>query len=349
MNAKHPTSNIQHRISNHGAGGRRSAIRCWVLDVGCWMFLFSIFNCPAVSAATNVVTNAEVPVASPAARAETARDFYNAGIEKMRAGNWKEAEPALETALKQREEKIAPKALYDLGYVRFTLGKQELKKSPEGTAKRSRAATEAGAGAVDKAAEALASNDVQQMVEAYVAGRGVRKEMKSATAAVKKAMEAHGKTLAKWRRALSDFQSAAELNPADTNAVKNAEVVAQAIAKLVDSLREMQSAATNMNGKKAELEGLLKQLKGKIPAPNMPPGAPGDDGEEDDDGGEKPKPESLSGKEESDKGGGGQEMGLKLSPEQAGQIMMGIQPDGKQLPMGQGEPGKPKDRSGRTW
>ena len=349
MNAKHRTPNIEHPTSNDGADGPPSAIRCSVLDAGCWMFLFYAVICPAVSAATNVATNAEISVASPAARYETAVDFYNAGIEKMRAGNWKEAEPALETALKQREEKITPKALYDLGYVRFTLGKQELKKAPEGTTKRSRAATEAGSSAVDKAAEALASSDIQQMVEAYVAGRGVRKEMKTATEAVKKAMEAHGKTLVKWRRSLSDFQSAAELNSTDTNAVKNADVVAQAIAKLVDSLREMQSAASDMGGKKAQLEGLLKQLKGKIPAPNMPPGAPGDDGEEEDDGGGKPKPESLSGKEESDKGGGGQEMGLKLSPEQAAQIMMGIQPDGKQLPMGQGEQGKPKDRSGRIW
>jgi hypothetical protein len=146
---------------------------------------------------------------------------------------------------------------------------------------------------------------------------------------------------------LSDFQSAAELNPADTNAARNAEIVEQAIAKLVDSLREMQQAAGNLAGKQSELNSLLKQLKGKIPAPNSPPGAAGEDGDEGEDG-DRPLPESLSGLKES-ASGGGQEMDLKISPEEAGQLLNNIQPDGKQLPMGQGEPGKPNGRSGRIW
>ena len=53
------------------------------------------------------------------------------------------------------------------------------------------------------------------------------------------------------------------------------------IAKLVDSLREMQQCCNGMCDKGKQLGDALKGLKGRIPAPNMPPGAAGDD--EDDD------------------------------------------------------------------
>ena len=258
----------------------------------------------------------------------------------------------LGASLARQDEKIQPAALFNLGHVRFAQGVEELKKSPDGNAvrRRSHSAEEAGSVAIDNATTALASNDVQQMVQAYMVGRGVRKELRSATQAVNRAMEAYGKTLLKWRRSLNDFKSAAELNPADTNAVRNAEIVERAIAKLVDSIRDMQQSAAKMGAKKEKLEGLLKQLKGQIPAPNMPPGAPGEDEEEDEgENGEKPKPEALSGKEESSQGGGGKETGLNLSPEEAGQLLNGLLPGGKQLPMGQGETGQPKNREGRIW
>ncbi len=171
----------------------------------------------------------------------------------------------------------SPAALFNLAHVRFAQGVEELKKSPTGAIKQSQWATEAGAGAIQKAADALAGDDVRQMVDAYIAGRGVRTEMREATKAVQRALEEHGKTLLKWRRALNDFKSAAELNPTDTNAMYNAGIVEQAIAKLVDSMREMQQVAANLGGKKSGLNELLRQLRGKIPAPDMPPGAPGGD------------------------------------------------------------------------
>ena len=346
MKGKHPTSNIEQPTSNGGAGGRLSAIGCWLFDVRCWMLFFSISVCLSAFGATNAAAITEVSV-PPTVPSENPREFYNAGTEKLRAGKLSDAEMLLESSLTKQDERVQPAALFNLGHVRFAQGNEELKKSPDGTTKRSRATTEAGAGAIQKAADALAGNDVQQMVEAYFAGRGVRKEMRAATAAVQRAMEAHGKTLLKWRRALSDFKSAAELNPVDTNAVRNAEIVEQAIAKLVDSMREMQQSAASLGGKRSELNGLLKQLKGRIPAPNAPPGAAGEEDDEDKDGEGLP-PEALSGLQESTTGGG-REMELKISPEEAGQLLNGIQPDGKLLPMGQGESGKPKDRPRRIW
>ena len=313
------------------------------------IFSTVVFAGKAAPDSTNDLTAADNFLSQPALPPETARAFYNAAAKKLRAGKWDDAEALLETSLAKQDEGVQPVALFNLGDVRFAQGREELKKSPAGAAQRSRAATTAGAGAVQQAVDALAANDVPQMVEAYLAGQGVRKDMRAAAKAVQRALEEHGKTLLKWRRALGDFQSAAELSPADTNATHNAEVVEQAIAKLVDSLREMQQATANLGGKQAELNGLLKQLKGKIPAPNMPPGASGGKDEEEGDDGEKPAPESLSGQEESDQDGGGQEMNLQISPEQAGQLMNGLMPDGKQLPMGQGELGEPKNRGGRIW
>jgi tetratricopeptide (TPR) repeat protein len=303
----------------------------------------------AAPGSANVPANAGNFISPPMMPRETARGFYNAGTGKMRAGKWDEAETLLESSLAKQDERVQPAALFNLGHVRFAQGVEELKKSPPDATQQARSATADGAGAIQKAAEALTGNDIGPMVDAYLAGRGVRKEMREAAKAVQQAMEQHGKTLLKWRRAVDDFKSTAELNPADTNATHNVEVVEQAIAKLVDSLREMQQAAANLGGKQAELNGLLKQLKGKIPAPNMPPGAAGGKDDEEGDDGKLPTPESLTGQEESDKSGGGQEMDLKISAEQAGQLMNSIQPDGKQLPMGQGELGQPKNHSGRIW
>ena len=299
-----------------------------MLDVECWMF-FYFSLCPAAFGSTNDVTNTDNFISPPPVAHETARGFYNAGTEQLRAGKLGDAEMLLESSLARQDDQVQPAALFNLGHVRFAQGTEELKKSPPGATHQSRAAIRDGEVAIQTAEDALAGNDIQQMVDAYLAGRGTRKEMRAATRVVQRAMEQYGKTLVKWRLALDDFKSSAELNPADTNARHNAEVVQQAIAKLVDSLREMQQVAMNLGGKKSELDQLMKQLKGKIPASNMPPGAAGSEEDDEGDDGEPPSPEALTGLEESDKGGGGQEMSLKISPEQAGQLMNSLQPDGE--------------------
>jgi tetratricopeptide (TPR) repeat protein len=330
------------RLSNICASFRHCVL-AWI----CRLFLVFTSICPTASGATNNPSHTEIP-SSPPAASENARELYNTGTKMLRAGKWNDAEMFLESSLATQDERIQPTALFNLGYVRFAQGSEELKKAPPAgvTSQRARDAAAAGDSAIQQATGALASNDLQQMIQAYIIGRGARKEMSAATKAVQSAMKAYGQTLSKWRRALSDFQSAAELNPADTNATHNAEVVAQEIAKLVDRMREMQMAAAGLGAKQDQLKALLKQLKGQIPAQNAPPGASGE-GEEDEDG-NGPSPESLAGQKES-AGERGPDDGLSISPEAAEQIMNGIQPDGKQLPMGPGDAGKPKDRSGRIW
>ena len=274
----------------------------------------------------------------------TPREFFNAGTEQLRAGKLREAESLLEIVLTSQNDQLQPPALYNLGHVRFDQGIEILKKGPAAgpTNARGRAAAEAAQTAAADADQALASDDVQKMVAAYMRGRGVRKELRAATRAVQAALEKHGTALNKWQRAEGDFKSTVELRQRDNDARQNADTVDRCIAKLIDSLREMRQTLGMMGQKNQSLGEKLKQLKGRIPAPDMPPGAAGDDEEEED---------MPNGPKEGQKEGAtreGEEM--KLSPEQAAWLLEAYKLDSeRRLPMGQQQPGEPKERNRPTW
>jgi tetratricopeptide (TPR) repeat protein len=274
----------------------------------------------------------------------TPRDFFNAGTRQLTTGKLREAEASLESALASQNQRLQPPALYNLGLVRFGQGAEELKKGPEAkpTAVRGQAAIQQADAAIHEVEEALAGNDVPKMVAAYVRGRGARKELKAATQAVRRALQVHGAALTKWERSSGDFKSTLELNSADADARHNAEVLDRCIAKLVDSVRELQQSANGLGNQMQQLGDLLKQLKGRIPAPDMPPGAAGDDDDDEEQPlGPKPGQEEGPTKE-------GREMAL--SPEQAGWLLEGYRLDSeRRLPMGGMLPGEPKDRSRPTW
>ena len=274
---------------------------------------------------------------------ETAKDFFNAGTRRLREGKLREAEAFLETALARQVQEIQPGALYNLGHIRYAQGIEELKKSlgagPAGATAQS--AHDHAGQAIRLADEALAGNDMDKLVAAYLNGRGRRKELKAATQAVKDALEAHGKALRRWERSSGDFKSAVELKASDADARYNADVVDQSIAKLVDSLRQMRQAAAMMGAQSKTLGEKVKELKGRIPASQMPPGAAGDDDEEED---------FPFGKDPGQKEGAsrdGQEM--SLSPEQAGWMLEGFKLGDRRLPMAQGEQGKPRERPRSPW
>lgn len=308
-------------------GARRSEI--WML-----LLLGMAFALPVSAASANV---AETPFATP-------RDFFNAGTRKLQQGKLREAEAFLENAVASQSEDLQPPALYNLGHVRFKQGVEELKKGPAAASSvaRGRAAASAVDEAIRVANEALASDDLQKMVSAYIRGRGARKELKAAIKTVKDAMETHGTTLSKWQRSSSDFKSTVELSHTDADALQNADAIDRRIAKLIDSIRQLQQAAGAMGQKIPDLGEKLKQLKGKIPAPNMPPGAAGDD--EDDE--EMPKGPEPGQKENASREG----KEMDLSPEMAGWLLDSFKLDSeRRLPMGGKEPGEPKDRLRPTW
>ncbi len=291
------------------------------------------------TAATNAAA-AEVTVRAPS----TPREYFNAGTHELAAGKFREAEAFLESALASQQEELQYAALYNLGHVRFDQGLEELKKNPPPAPAMAngKATGDMADGAIKAADAALASDNVQRMVAAYMHGRGVRKDLKAATAAVEDALKTYSAILAKWQRSSGDFKGAQEIKLADADAEQNAETVDRSIAKLVDSIRKMQQCANGMNEKGRELGDQLKKLKGKIPAPNMPPGAGGEDDEDEDQPmGQKPGQKEGPTKE-------GKQM--TLTPEQAGWLLQGFKLDGnRRLPMGQPETGTPKDRSRATW
>ena len=284
-------------------------------------------------------TNAAAPV--------TARDFYNAGTKLLAAKKFPDAERMFQSSLAAQDERVQPAAIYNLGHTRFAAGADLLQKGPDAqkAAARGNASLAAGGQALRSTESALAETNLDRMVAAYLEGRGARHELRSAEKAVQAAMETYGKTLLKWQRAVDDFKGAAELNPADTNAARNAEIVERGIAKLVDSLHQMQEMMGAMGKQRQNLGKLLSKLKGQIPAPNAPPGPAGGD-DEDEDG---VQPDSLAGQKENTAREGDQ-MQVPLSPDQAGQILDGLSLDGsRRLSMSDKQGTPPSDRKGRNW
>jgi hypothetical protein len=312
--------------------------RLWTLDFGVWTSLLLLAFALTAHAANPVAPG---PEPTPPT---TSRDFYNAGARQLRAGKLREAEASLESALASQDPRLQPSALYNLGLVRFGQGVEQLKKGPAAkpTAGRARTASSQADDALRQAEDALAGNDVPKMVAAYMRGRGTRRELKAATQAVRRALQVHGAALTRWERSLGDFKSTLELNRADSDARHNSEVVDRCIAKLVDNLQELQQSANGMGNKNEQLGDVLKKLKGRIPAPDMPPGAAGED-EEDEEQPMGPKP----GQEESPSKEGKE---MTLSPEQAGWLLDTYRLDSeRRLPMSQGSTAEPKDRGRRPW
>jgi hypothetical protein len=301
----------------------------------------SVFGLRISALLVSTLTAFAVPDTSPP---DTPREFFNAGTRQLNGGKLREAEASLESALASQDQRLQPPALYNLGLVRFGQGAEELKKGPAAkpTAARGQVAKQQADTAVLQAEEALAGEDVQKMVAAYLRGRGARRELKAATQAVRRALQTYGTALTKWERSSGDFKSTVELNKADSDAQYNAQVLDRCIAKLVDSVQELQQSMNGMGNKEQQLGDLLKQLKGRIPAPDMPPGAAGDD-EDDDDQPLGPKPGQEEGPTKE-----GREM--TLSPEQAGWLLEGYRLDSeRRLPMGGELPSQPKDRPRRPW
>ncbi len=290
--------------------------------------------------------SAEGAEAEPATPASP-RDLYNEGTRQLREGKLTEAEASLQSAVAGQNEKVQPPALYNLGEVRFIEGARELKKGPSSraSAARSDRASEAGGNAIRAVDDALGGADLQAMVAAYRQGRGARKELKAAVAAVKAALESYGSVLTKWTRASGDFKSAHELLPSDADALSNAAVVDRHIAELVDLKRMMMQSMSQMGKQQSELRQKMGQLKKRMP-PEMGQESKGN-GDDDDDDEDKPPQEPKPGQEEGPSKDGGRQL---LTPEEAARLLGMLKLDtNRKLPYGMENTAKPKDRKGRDW
>jgi tetratricopeptide (TPR) repeat protein len=311
------------------------------------MKLFVTSKRIALAAALAICCRAFADGETNAVALVTSRDFYNAGTKLLAAGKFAGAEEMFQSALAAQDERVQPAALYNLGHAQFDEGAEVLKNGPDAqkVAAQGNAVLAAGDHAIRQAESSLAENNLGEMIAAYLEGRGARHELRDAEKAVQAAMETYGKTLQQWQRAADDFKSAAELNPADTNAARNAQIVERGIAKLVDSLRQMQAMMGAMGKQRQDLGKMLSKLKGRIPASDAPPGAAGD-GDEDEPG---VQPDSLAGQKEGASRQGDQ-LQIPLSPDQAGQLLDGLSLDGsRRLPMSDKQGAPPNDKKGRDW
>lgn len=279
--------------------------------------------------------------------AKSPRDHYNEGTARFREGKLREAEYALQTAVASNHERVQPRALYNLGHVRFQQGAEALKESMKAEAAKARsdAASATADQAIAAADAALASGEVEAITRAYLQGRGARRELKAALAAVKKAMEAHAAVLLRWQRASGDFKSAHELQPALDDARHNAEVVNRHIAALVDKQEMMRQCMQCLGGKRQQLKEKMDQCKKK-----MPDGAlkqdEGDEEEDEEDEDQQPK-EPKPGQREQEQRDGKQ---MALTWEEAMRLLESLKLDSnRKLPMGDRELANPKDRKGRDW
>ena len=274
------------------------------------------------------------------------QQLYNQGTQKFREGKLREAEASLQTAVFSQNEKVQIPALYNLGHVRFTEGCQELKDGSNGKASEAAAkhAAEDGDAALQAADAALAQWDIQTIVAAYMQGRGARKELKTATEAVKRALETYGVVLAKWQRSSGDFKSAHELSNSDTDAQANAEEVDRSIAKLVDSQQLMMQCSQCTKGTRESLRVKMGELKKRMPPQVKSQCEKGE--EEDEEDADKPPKEPKPGEQEAKKEG----KDRLLTPEEAARLLEMLRLDtNRKLPLGMNDTALPKDRKHRDW
>jgi hypothetical protein len=280
--------------------------------------------------------------------APTAKQLYNEGTLKLKEGKLREAEASLQGAVATQDRRVQSAAVYNLGVTRFGQGVQELKTGPAAktTTRRSGEADLRGQEAIQNAETVLRDPELDGLVEAYMRGRGARKEMKGAADAVQRALESYGTVLGKWNRASGDFKSAYDLRRSDEDARYNSDFVDREIAKLVDSQRLMMESQDSLKKTRQELGKKMKEMKGKMSKEQQQQCQDGEEEEEEDEEDRKPK-EPEPGQEER-KPREGRE--VPLTPEEAARLLEQLRLDAdRKLPIGMKDTADPKNKNRRNW
>jgi hypothetical protein len=277
----------------------------------------------------------------------TPREAYNEGTKALGKGYLRESESWLLRATGSQRESVQPPALYNLGHVRFRQGKELLKgeTARQPLLDNALSATEEGSDAIANADRALKTEDLMAILEAYMNGRGSRKQMRLANEDVQRALDLYGAVLVRWRRSVGDFRSSDELL-ASVDARDNAKIVERYIEELLKHMEQLQKQKEALAGIRAELKKKLAELRKKIPDGMLQPGQ-GEPDEEDEENEKTPaKPDSgwqdRAGREGDQRA---------ITPEIAQQILeaLGLTGDRK-LPLGGDEQqARPRDRKGKDW
>ena len=289
-----------------------------------------------------------------AARDLTPRELYNQGAQSLEKGYLRDAETNLLRATASNVAAIQPPALYDLGHVRFQLGKELLKgeQPRQPMVDHAENAHDDGQDAIREADRALKEDELNHIIGAYNAGRGVRKQLRLANEEVMRALDLYGAVIVRWKRSVGDFRSTVELRANDRDAQFNADVVQRHIDELEKHMKELAEKKEQLGKTRGDLKKKLAELRKKIPDGRMQPGQ-GEDDEDDEDEPKDPQKPDSGFKDE--QGKEGEKRGI--TPEMAQQILealglkgdrkLPIGPDGK-MPGGD-EKTPPKNRKGKDW
>jgi hypothetical protein len=288
------------------------------------------------------------------ARELTPREIYNQGAQSLEKGYLREAEGHLLRAAGSNVESLQPPALYDLGHVRFKLGQELLKgeQPRQPMLERAENAHDDAQDAIREADRALQDDNLNHIIGAYNAGRGVRKPLRLAGEETMRALDLYGAVMVRWKRSAGDFRSTVELRAGDHDAQFNADVVQRHIDELQKQMQELADKKDQLGKTRAELKKKLAELRKKIPDGMMQPGQ----GEPDDDDDDEPKdPQKPDSGFKDELGREGDQRGI--TPEVAQQILeaLGLRGDRK-LPLGPDgrmpggdEKSPPKNRKGKDW
>ncbi len=341
-----PPATTRETISGLGGrpvrGGRRGGIRL---------------------ACTLVFAGVACSVCSAGARELAPREVYNQGAQSLEKGYLREAESNLLRAAASNIETLQPPALYDLGHVRFKLGQELLKgeQPRQPMIDRAENAHDDGQDAIREANRALKDDDLNHIIGAYNAGRGVRKQLRLAGEETMRALDLYGAVKVRWKRSVGDFRSTVELRTNDHDAQFNADIVQRHLDELQKQMQELAEKKEQVAKTRAELKKKLAELRKKIPDGMIQPGEGDPDDEDDEDEPKDQKKPEDSFKDEL--GREGEKRGI--TPEMAQQILeaLGLKGDRK-LPLGPdgkvpGGPGgrmpggdektPPKNRKGKDW
>lgn len=302
-----------------------------------------------LSGADSAETN-HSPDLSPALNSTalvTARDFFNEGTRLLRAGKLRDAESNLQTAVASNDETVQPEALYNLAHARFQQGEQVLRDGPKTHELQTYGATAlAGGDAALQTLNVATANNLNNelILAAYLRARGASKQLKSALKAVQEALDEYGAVLLRWERAAGDFRSAAELNPADTQASFNAAVVDRHIADLVDQKAFLQLMSKNLMKKRQQVRDAMMQIQQRMPKGKIP--GEEEDDEDEPDPKEKDKEPKTGQQEAPDKEG----QRMAMTWEEAARLLQTLKLDSnRKLPIGTKQTERPQNRKGRDW
>lgn len=222
-----------------------------------------------------------------------ARELHNRGTQQLAQGDLAGAEESLRASLARDRDDLRPPALHNLGHVRFGKGRALLEGRVSGDvtelsiAKSYIEAADADISdmkdqieLLDKAKAEGTEPDYVPATAALGGGMGTFRTIKQLIPKEEAMVAKRNAVIAAWTRSVGDFRGAHELDPADRQALANAESVEELLRALRRETHALEEAIAEQRRKLDELRTVIRELIKRIPDDKLPQDAQGDDDDE---------------------------------------------------------------------